>query len=128
MGFACRQESLVVMKMMRMVMAEVVVMMVKHREKTCDANEKKCTLNSKGGNDGDEYGKGNNDTWKRWQQISRYKDILQYMVLQAHTHTNYKVTLNDFPNAFKAHGNLQIHNSSVSLQKYNSFVFSMYPE
>lgn len=36
---------------------------------------------TKGRNDFDEYGDGNNDTWKRWQQISRYKDILQYMVL-----------------------------------------------
>lgn len=66
---------------MRMAMAEVVVMMVKSRENTCDRNEKKVDFDDKGGNDGDEYGEGNNDTWKRWQQISRYKDILQYMVL-----------------------------------------------
>lgn len=72
------------MKMMKMVMAEVVVMMVKRREK----NDKSAFWWKKGKNDGDEYDQGDNDTWKRWQQVSGYKEILQYMVLCTHTFTH----------------------------------------
>lgn len=42
-------------------------------------------MEKKGNNDGDEYDQGNNETWKRWQQVSGYKEILQYTVLHTHT-------------------------------------------
>lgn len=74
------------MMMMRMVMAEVVVMIVKHREKRLWQKWKKVHFDGKkGNNDGDEYDQGNNETWKRWQQVSGYKEIWQYTVLHTHT-------------------------------------------
>lgn len=97
----CRQVSLAVMKMMRMVMAEVVVMMVKHREKHLWQKWIKCILMKKRQNDGDEYDQGDNDTWKRWQQVSGYKELLQYMVLHTHTHKHTKIHVHPCTSVFK---------------------------
>lgn len=63
------------MMMMRMVMAEVVVMIVKHREKRLWQKWKKVHFDGKkGNNDGDEYDQGNNEHMKKMaagQRIQR---------------------------------------------------------